>query len=345
VRLSTEPYRWCKALKVLKGKDMLVFTGLGMLGDFGISPFGLHYDILGWSLIAKLCRCKLAFVSVGAGPIRDRISRWFVKTALALGDYRSYRDSFSKEYLERIGLSTITDGVYPDLAFSLPKAMLPPSDKCKHAKTVIGVGLMQYSGRRGRSENGDRIYRKYIASLAGVTSMLMDRGYTVRLLIGDTTYDHAVRRDLRASLEARGQEYVDSRLVDEPASSVAELLSQLAGTDLVVASRFHNLLLAIMLGKPVVALSYHEKIVSLMDKLGLSKFCHDIEDFDPDDLIRQIRTLESDTGSFKRRTLIDQQIEGYRNKLDEQYELILQRAPTCSPMSHEADPATRIAVL
>jgi len=322
VRLSMEPCRWYKAFKILKGKDMLLITGLGMLGDFGISPFGLHYDILGWSIVAKLCRCKLEFVSVGVGPIRDPVSRWFVKTALALGDYRSYRDRFSKEYLEGIGFSTMSDRVHPDLAFSLPKAMLPASKKRGDHKAVIGVGLIEYHDRRGRSENGDRNYRKYLASVAGVVCMLMDRGYTVRLLIGDTRYDQGVRRDLRVLLEARGQEYVDARLVDEPASSGAELLSQLAVTDVVLASRFHNVLLAIMLRKPVVAVSYHEKIVSLMDEFGLSEFCHDIEDFDADKLIGQITTLERDKGSVKRRTAIEQRSEVYRKLLDEQYEFI-----------------------
>jgi polysaccharide pyruvyl transferase WcaK-like protein len=331
VRLSTGPYRWYKAFKILKGKDMLLITGLGMLGDFGISPFGLHYDILGWSIVAKLCHCKLEFISVGVGPIRDRVSRCFVRTALSLADYRSYRDRFSREYLERIGFSTMGDRVCPDLAFSLPETMLPDSRKCGHHKAVIGVGLLPYYNRRGRSEGGDGTYRKYMASVAGLTCTLMERGYTVRLLIGDTMYDQRVRRDLRMLLEARGQEYGDARLVDEPASSVAELWSQLAATDLVVASRFHNLLLSIMLGKPVVAVSYHEKIVSLMDEFGLSKFCHDIEDFDADKLISQITALERNTGTLKCRALIGQRIEGYRKVLDEQYELIFRQLPAYIP--------------
>lgn len=322
VRLATEPYRWYKACKMLKGKDRLVITGLGMLGDFGISPFGLHYDILGWSVVAKLCGCKLEFVSVGVGPIRDLVSKCFVKTALALGDYRSYRDSFSKEYLERIGFNTMHDHVYPDLAFSLPKSLLPGRHKCGHRQRVIGVGLMPYYGRRGRWESGDRIYREYIASVASVTCMLMDRGYTIRLLIGDSTYDHGVRRELRASLEAREAEYVDGQLVDEPASSVAELLSQLASTDVVVASRYHNLLLAVMLGKPVVAVSYHEKIVSVMDELGLSRFCHDIENFNVDTVVEQITTLEMQRGTGACRRLIEERVESYRNMLDDQYEFM-----------------------
>jgi polysaccharide pyruvyl transferase WcaK-like protein len=323
VRFSTAPYRWYKAFKILKSQDALLIIGLGMLGDFGISAFGLHYDILGWCLVAKLCRCKLEFVSVGVGPIRDRLSRLFVKTALALGDYRSYRDTFSKEYLEGIGFSTTNDHVYPDLAFSLPKLKLPANPQGESRSRVIGVGLIPYYGRRGRLEGGDdRIYRKYVASVSGLICMLIDRGYAIRLLIGDARYDHEIRYDIRTSLAARGQQYLGTGLIDEPASSVAELLSQLATTDLVIASRFHNVLLSIMLGKPVVALSYHEKVASLMKEFRLSDFCHDIEEFDSDKLIGQLLTLEAGKACATGRTSIEQQAEDYRKALNEQYERI-----------------------
>lgn len=322
VRLSTAPYRWYKAVDILKDQDALLILGLGMLGDFGISAFDLHYDILGWCLVAKLCRCKVKFVSVGVGPIRDRVSRFLVKTALALGDYRSYRDTFSKEYTESIGLNTKNDHVYPDLAFSLPKPALS-AGRNGRLRTVIGVGLIPYYGRRGRSEGGDdRIYRKYVASLAGLICMLVDRGYLVRLIIGDARYDHEIRADLRASLKTRGERYLDERLIDEPAASVSELLSQLAITDLVVASRFHNLLLSIMLGTPVVALSYHEKVTSLMSEFGLSEFCHDIEHFDFDKVISQIIRLERDEEGIGRRALIEMQAKECRKALDEQYQSV-----------------------
>src|SRR5712691_8097214 len=65
VGIPMEVYRWFVVFETLKGVDTLVMTGTGMLGDVGILPFDLHYDILKWSIIAKLRRCKLLFVSVG----------------------------------------------------------------------------------------------------------------------------------------------------------------------------------------------------------------------------------------------------------------------------------------
>jgi polysaccharide pyruvyl transferase WcaK-like protein len=328
VGIPVELYRWFKAIRTLKGSHMLIMTGTGMLSDLGIGPLGLHYDILRWSIAAKLCRCKLLFVSVGVGPIRHPLSRFFVKAALGLAEYRSYRDIFSKNYLESIGFAAKVDAVYPDLAFSLPRAVVPARCRRNGQGAVIGVGLITSSGKPATSEKDETIYDDYITKVASFVGWLLERNYTVRLLIGDVVYDNRVRQDLRALLERGGLNYDGRKIIDEPACSVADLLLQLAGTDLVVASRFHNVLLALMLSKPVVAISFHEKVDSLMSALGLSAFCQDIEHVDVGKLIAQFTALEENTESLKLQ--IERKIEAYRRVLDKQYEDIFKE-----PRVHE----------
>jgi polysaccharide pyruvyl transferase WcaK-like protein len=58
VRLPREVVEWVKAYRTLRGSSMLVMTGTGMLGDFGIRPLDLHYEILKWSIVAKLRGCR-----------------------------------------------------------------------------------------------------------------------------------------------------------------------------------------------------------------------------------------------------------------------------------------------
>lgn len=319
VGVPTEVRRCASAVRLLKDTDMLVMTGTGMLGDFGIVPFDLHYDILRWSVIAKLCRCKLLFVSVGAGPIRKRVSRWFVKWSLSLADYRSYRDRFSKEYLASIGFDTNGDAVYPDLAFSLPPALLPAHRTREGRNPVVGVGLMTPDDGH-HPQRADAAYRAYVSALARFVTWLLEHEYTVRLLIGDVRYDARVRDDLRTLLEARGVKAPAGRLLDDPIASADDILSQIAAADVVVASRFHNVLLALMLGKPVVAISYHEKIRSLMSGLGLQEYCHDIDRLDVSRLIEQLAALEhhGDQITFH----MNQQTSTYRTALDTQYDRI-----------------------
>ena len=343
IGVPMELYRWVKACQTMLRTDALVMTGTGMLGDFGIAPFGLHYDILRWSIIAKLCRRQLLFVSVGAGPIHRRLSRWFVKTALSLADYRSYRDRFSKEYLESVGFKSSRDAVYPDLAFSLPAALLPDSHNHERQRPVVGVGLMTYYDRRSTSEHGETIYREYLEKLADFVTRLLEHAYTVRLLIGDAAYDTRVMNDLREALRQRG---IDGHpaLIAQPIASHVDVLSQLAATDLVVASRFHNILLALVLNKPVISISYHDKIDALMAGFGLAPYCQDIEHLDLDRLIAQLTELEKDAAILKPRML--QTTEANRKALDNQYDFIFQmvgsRPGNCTRSSSRIVDVTRL---
>ena len=320
IRIPTELLQWIKAFKTLKGTDMLVMTGTGMLGDFGIGPFDLHYEIIKWSIIAKLRRCKLLFVSVGAGPIDHPLSRWLVKLALSLADYRSYRDSFSKQYMESIGFERNDDRVYPDLAFSLPTAMMPECNSRDRQRPIIGIGLMEYYSKACDPQRGENIYHGYIEKLATFVTWLLEHKHTVRLLIGDVLYDKRVKQDVKELIEKNGLKFEKAQIIDEPVSSVEQLLSQLETTDIVVATRFHNILLALMLNKPVVSISYHEKNDLLMAGVGLEEYCQHIDQFDVDKLIKQFTTLEENAESLKPK--IKQKTEAYRKALDDQYACI-----------------------
>jgi polysaccharide pyruvyl transferase WcaK-like protein len=312
-----DAYRWFKGFTALKDYDLLIMTGTGMVGDFAIGPFDLHYDMLRWAVVSKLCGCKLLFASVGGGPIRHWLSRWFIKAALALADYCSYRDAASKDHLEAVGIDVTHHAVYPDLAFSLPKAVIPVKQESERRETTIGVGIMNYHRRIGGSGSDQTIYREYVARIASLVVRLIERGYTVRILIGDVIWDQNVRGDLRKELEECGCNYEDGRIIDEPAVSVDELLLQLASVDVVASSRFHNVLLGLMLGKPAMAISYHEKFQPLMSGVGLDEFCCDIEQIDVDELIGKIVKLVEDAPAIEARLAL--KTESYRATLDEQY--------------------------
>jgi polysaccharide pyruvyl transferase WcaK-like protein len=321
-----EVYRLFNGIDKLRETDLLVMPGTGMLGDYAITALGLHYDIFRWTAIAKLCGCKVMFVSVGGGPIRHALSRWFVRAALALSDYVSYRDPSSKDYLKAIGVDVRNHAVYPDLAFGLPGTVAPSHQGSCREGAVIGVGVVNYHDRLGRSSDVGRVYREYLERLASFVIRLLQRGYIVRVLVGDFVWDQAVRQDLRRALEERGVKYEGGRIIDEPASSVDELLTQLSSVDVVVSSRFHNLLLALTLGKPVMAIAYHEKFQPLMDAVGLGEYCRHIEHIDVDELIGKIVKLHENASTI--RLQIEREIENCGRALDEQYERILKISST-----------------
>jgi len=52
--------------------------------------------------------------------IARRTGKWFVKSAVSLGDFRSYRTNSTMQYLKGIEFRVDKDRVHPDPVFSLP---------------------------------------------------------------------------------------------------------------------------------------------------------------------------------------------------------------------------------
>jgi polysaccharide pyruvyl transferase WcaK-like protein len=327
VRAPREAADWLRAFWTLKGTGTLVMTGTGMLGDFGIGPLDLHYEILKWAILARLRGCKVLFVSVGVGPLAHPLSRWMVKSALSLAHYRSYRDRFAQQYLEEIGFDASKDRVYPDLVFSLSAAdtAVPPG---RHHNgdggLVVGLGLMEYYGQHRSPAEGELIYRRYIERVGRFAAWLLENRHSVSLLIGDLSYDRRVKQDLLGILAATGSTSHLDRIVDQPLTSPEQLRAQLARTDVVIATRFHNVLLALMLGRPVIALSYHEKVRSLMAGVGAADYCQDAEDLDVPKLIEQFKQLEQNAESFS--ASMKANAVDCRRALDKQYREIFRIA-------------------
>jgi polysaccharide pyruvyl transferase WcaK-like protein len=298
---------------------MLIVPGTGLLTDaYGLSNWG-PYSMFKWTLMAKLRRSKVLFVSIGAGPLDRFLGRLLVKSTLSLADYRSYRDDSSRNYLRRIGFRAKRDRVYPDLVFGLPDAFLSRVDtQPERPRRVVGLGLMVYAGKYSANEPRPETYTAYLEALAVFAGWLLDHDYDIRLLLGDA--DTVVIDEFRSVLESRLGRYDEERIIEQPITSIDDVLTEIAATDVVVATRFHNVLLALLLTKPVVAISFHHKCSSLMREMKLSEYCHEIDHMDADRLIAQFQELEQNRESVRR--TIGDGVQEARAALDEQYDLL-----------------------
>jgi polysaccharide pyruvyl transferase WcaK-like protein len=319
VELPSVPYQWVRGLMRLRRIDALIIPGTGLLTNaYGLTGWG-PYNLFKWSLIAKACRSKLFLVSIGAGPVYGTLGRWLVKSILYSADYRSYRDASTKQYLEGIGFRANIDPVYPDLAFSLPAVIIPGEENTKKARPVVGLGVMMYAGKYSVASPSDATYPAYLDSLVTLVKWLLAHEHDVRLLIGDLV-DVRACDEFRDLLKQRLTAEAEARIVIEPTRSFEDLLSQIAATDLVVATRFHNILFALLCGKPVIAISFHHKCKSLMSAMGLSDYCLDINDLNADRLVEKFGELETNAEDIK--SLIAERHTKFRKELDEQYRLI-----------------------
>ena len=318
VGVPSELYRCWRGVRHLWSTDLFMIVGTGLLTDaYGLEGWG-PYSLFKWTLLAKLCGSRIIFVSTGAGPITRPFGKILVKAALSLADFRSYRDEASMKCLERIGFHHGEDRIYPDLAFSLSAGMLRVSNG---SGRVVGLGVIEHHGIYGGAVLSDAQYASYIEALTQLAVWLLDRGYDIRLLIGDIS-DTPVLHQLKALIWERVGDIAEHRIRATPANSADEVLRHLGETDFVVATRFHNVLLALVLNKPSISISFHHKCSSLMSQMGLSEYCQDIQRLSAERLIDQFCQLEENAPRLEE--MIRERTEEQRRALDDQYRRIFQ---------------------
>ncbi|MBB4091645.1 dTDP-4-dehydrorhamnose 3,5-epimerase [Ochrobactrum pecoris] len=301
------------ALLLASQLDLIVVPGTGILDDFNENPFGWPFAMLRWSLAAKIASTRLIFVSIGAGPVAHPLSRVFIRWASVLAAFRSYRDQVSHDFMKHLDVNPAQDFVSADIAFALPTV---PDEHRVSSDQCVGIGVMIYRGWRKDEKDGDAIYGEYRAKMTTLVKRLSADGRQVRLLIGGKG-DIEAARDILERLSPAEADNV----VFEPIASLHELMQQIARTDVVIASRYHNVVCALAMKRPTISLAYASKNDALLLDTGLEAFCHQIESFDPATILSQV-----DLAFEQRATLIgkvEAGVERYHNRLARQEEILL----------------------
>jgi polysaccharide pyruvyl transferase WcaK-like protein len=269
--------------------DVVVVPGMGVLETtLPVRPWGWPYALFAMAAFAHLFSAKVALVGVGANDITSPATRRLVAAAARLATYRSYRDEYSKAALSRMGVDTASDEVHPDIAFALPQ---PP--ETTPVPGSVGVGVMAYYGAEEDRSRADEIHAAYLAGLTEFVRWLVDGGRTVRLVVGDAVDDEVVRAvldDVRRTRPALAEDIV----VAEPADDLGELMGRLGAVETVVASRYHNVLAALKLGKPTLSLGYGAKSDALMARMGLTEFTQSVRALDVALLTKQFARLDDE---------------------------------------------------
>lgn len=278
-RIFAEAGSLLRSIAWFRRVKLFVIVGTGAVDDLAVHPWGAPFDLLRWCLTARVGGAKVSFLSVGVGPIVHPMSRRLMLAALRLAHVRSYRETAAVTFLEGCGFDTTGDRIYPDLVFSLDMTqrllLQPPRMSMEGLR--VGLGVMAYRGWRPDLATGDVVFETYMRKIKTFVLWLLERGCTVRVLIGDAG-DAPCVKELLAFVRSGPSAWNDA-VVAEPIVDVDGLFKQIAQTDIVVATRFHNVLCSMLMEKPVVSLGYHAKNDLLMDAVGLGSYCQRINDF------------------------------------------------------------------
>lgn len=261
VDAAAEPFRFVRAAWILLGADAVVVPGTGILDDFGVRAREMPLTLFTWTLAARAMRRPFVFSVVGAGPIDDRWSRMWLRAAAGLAARVSFRDSRSRLFMESLGRDVRGDAVRSDLAFAIPCPAAPPARSLGERGTV-GLGVMSYGGWSG-STSGPQ-FEAYLRLMGEVIDGLLAREHRIQFMVGQPN-DYKAVGVLVARSVARG--VARDELSVREILDFRALLTAVGDTDCVIATRYHNVVAAIMMERPVISLSYAHKNASLLADL------------------------------------------------------------------------------
>src|SRR6516162_1490637 len=306
----------------IRSLDVLIICGGGQLTEKD-GPWGFPYTIFKWVVLARSAGVRCMFLNLGAGPLTHPLSKLFVTRALLAADYVSLRDDKSRALVYEIGF-TGESRVCPDSAYGLEVATTNGCPLERRAPPIVGFAPMPYPDPRGYPTEKDQIvHDEFIRKLAIFASWLVDQSYALTMFGTDIGVDPLAIEDLKMALLSHHGVTSSQYSVNHSVESVHDLLATMSGMDYVVTCRFHGVVFAHLLNKPVLAIAHHPKVRHLMSALGLSRYCADMLTFDPIRLMDTFTSLVRDTEIIKRSMAAS--LADYRLKLTTQFDDLFRR--------------------
>jgi polysaccharide pyruvyl transferase WcaK-like protein len=295
--------------------DAMFISGSNQfLDNFG-GPWGFPYTLLKWSLLCRLVGCRVYFVSAGAGPLEEPLSHRMARTALRLSDYASFRDEGSMRLIER-RVAQGVGSIVPDLAHGLGFVQRGRPLAAGAGALCVGINPMPIYDPRFWPQHDAAKYQRYVREQALFALALLRQGHEVRLY--STHFpDVDVALDIVAQMRSLGLPQGTAAPTIQMPKTVQELMSTIVDVDVVVATRFHGILLALHALRPVIGVCYFQKSHDLLRRFGQDEYAIAVDDLDAEKLAQKFARLAQNRSALLER--IRQEDLQLQAELERQY--------------------------
>jgi polysaccharide pyruvyl transferase CsaB len=252
---ALDRWNFMKLFNGLKNNEILISGGGSLLQDVTGLRSLLYY--LGVIYFAKLLRKKVFFYAQGIGPINTSIGQHIMKWVGNKVDLISVRDESSKKILEKMGVTKPEIRLTVDPVIGINKEQIDIEPGMKVLKEagistnevpVIGVSVREW-------HNPDN-YKKVIAL---VCDKLIEEGYKVMFIPFHFPGDIAPSRET-----IKFMKYADKAILLKNQVNVEEMFGILSCLHLLIGMRLHSLIMAAVMGVPIVGISYDPKVDAFM---------------------------------------------------------------------------------
>lgn len=243
---NTSPFK-----SLAKDCNLAIFAGGNSLMELNKHFPGNSRVIYNRVKELKRQNIPVAFCFSGVGPFCCKKGKRYIKNTLQLADFVSVRDDKSKELCESIGAKNIELWRDPVLAYT-PKIT---DVKPKH----IAVNVFFGTDKRLESKT----FNAYVQSVKMLKQLFPH--FDIVLFSSETADYKQVESVYKCFMK-------DCRIKALNVTSPDELFCLYEKSALVIGARMHSLITAVISDKPIVAVSWQEKVTSFINFIGCEQF-------------------------------------------------------------------------
>lgn len=263
-----------------------IYIERGVFQDFGrikelTSEIVLPFVI---NVLARLRGVPTVFLTSAVEPVETRTGRWLCRRMFSWSRRIVLRDADSARLVvQKYGAPSEKVVAALDLALVL-RRFDATRDPAKPVRR-IGVNLIP-AFTLGFKEGAEPQSESYANEAARLFTRLAERKME-GLFFFNAPHDADTYARVCAALSTVG---APSPTLREPArpEELAELLTSL---DAAIISHYHGIIFAVFTATPFVPIVYHEKVASLVDRLGWKDYAVAVEDFTCDAVLRKLDLL------------------------------------------------------
>jgi polysaccharide pyruvyl transferase CsaB len=307
-------------LKHLITCDLLFFGGGSIIKELyasiGRYPYSTLLMILATVTFAKqIARKRVAMSNIGVGPLMtprgNQLARWILSQV----DFLSVRDDRSLQTVLRLGIPANKVILVPDAVFANPPQVFipkPGGPLLSNGKTRIALNLNYDIENRSAWES-------FLEKLAAAL-MRLHEGTPVEIHALPMQSKFKDNDDL-SILKKFSTRIPEISFITHDPQTAQEAAQIMAECDLILAERLHTLVIASILGIPFFGLVYDVKVQELVDYVGMSDHCVNInQPFELQTLFEGIEGVLDNSKSIRahlleRSTLLRAELAKYFDEL------------------------------
>ncbi|HZG71140.1 MAG TPA: polysaccharide pyruvyl transferase CsaB [Chondromyces sp.] len=256
-------------IKALRKADVLISGGGGLLQDayptkFLFGPLPYYLLIV---LLAKLCGAKVMFFSQGIGPVTSGWGKFLMKLA-NLADFVTVRDQYSKDLLQKLGVTKPETVVTSDIVFAYQRK---EDDACLRSLPLKGGEKLVAVSVRPWFEQV-----KQFEQIAQVLDYIIEEKKVTPIFVPmEGHHDDEASKKVLAHMK-----HADQCHILGTDFSPNQYLNFIRHCDLTIGMRLHALIFSTLMHVPHIGLSYDKKVESLLKRSGMWDYSFVLEEID-----------------------------------------------------------------